>query len=56
MAMIKSGQAFEQAVVEVIDPATKCEKCEKPINLMESKDGVVTCHACGCENKIKDMN
>jgi len=54
--MIKSGQAFEQAVVDVIDPATKCEKCGEKLDIMSSTNGIVKCDKCGFENPIKEMN
>lgn len=56
MAMIKHGASFENAIVEVIDPNTLCEKCGGSINLMESSNGLVECHACGHKNKVKDMD
>ena len=57
MAMIKHGISFQNSVDEIIDGKQKCEKCSGPLNLMESKDGVVECPNSECKfrNKIQDM-
>ncbi len=56
MAMIRHGVSFQNSVVEVLDtPDTKCEKCETPLNMMTSTNGVVICGKCGHPNKIKNM-
>lgn len=55
MAMTKFGTSFENAVVDVVDGAQACEKCKKPLNLLESKEGSVECRSCGHQNKIEDM-
>lgn len=53
--MIKHGATFDQSVVEVLDSTTACEKCQKPLNLMASTNGIVECTNCGHPNKVKDM-
>jgi ribosomal protein L37AE/L43A len=55
MAMTKYGTSFDNSIVEVVDGAQTCEKCKAPLNLLESKEGLVSCQSCGFENKIVDM-
>jgi len=55
MAMEKFGTSFNNAVVDVVDGAQKCDECKAPLNLLESKEGSVTCKSCGFDNQIQDM-
>jgi uncharacterized Zn finger protein (UPF0148 family) len=56
MAMVKRGISFQNSIVEVLDGGdSTCEGCGKPINMMSSTNGVVTCSKCGHKNKVKNM-
>ena len=55
MAMLKRGEGFQNAVVEVIDGDNVCEECGNPLNLLESSGGEVECRKCGHGTELKDM-
>ncbi len=54
MAFYKNADSnFNLNIVEVMNEQ-KCEKCERSLNLLKSKNGIVICDKCGFENKLSE--